>query len=135
MPGCYPLAGRVESAASMPSRYDARMASALSNRDLLTKLVSFDTTSSNPNAPLADFICEYVERPGVRIERDEHEGGAKVNLLVMAGPEPDASRQGLLLSGHLDGPSLTPRARGCCSRGISMSCPRPSPSGRRTPLA
>ena len=78
------------------------MVDSLSNRDLLAKFVSFDTTSSNPNAPLADFICEYVERPGVRIERDEHEGGAKVNLLVMAGPEPDASRQGLLLSGHLD---------------------------------
>ena len=103
MPGCYRRVAPLESrAAAGASRYDALMADTLSNQDLLAKLVSFDTTSINPNAPLADFICDYVDRPGVRIDRDEHDDGAKVNLLVMAGPEPDESRRGLLLSGHMD---------------------------------
>jgi len=77
------------------------MSASLSNRELLRRLVGFDTTSVNSNAALADFICGYLERDGARIERQTCDDPAKVNLLVMAGPEP-ADDSGLLLSGHMD---------------------------------
>jgi acetylornithine deacetylase len=78
------------------------MAGALSDRDLLARLVAFDSTSSESNLPLADFLCEYLDRPGVRIERQPAPVEPKVNLVVTVGPELDERRQGLVLSGHLD---------------------------------
>jgi len=77
------------------------MSTSLSDRALLRRLVGFDTTSVNSNAALADFICEYLEGDGARIERHPCDDPGKVNLLVMAGPEP-ADDSGLLLSGHMD---------------------------------
>ncbi|HEV8240596.1 MAG TPA: acetylornithine deacetylase [Thermoanaerobaculia bacterium] len=75
----------------------------LSDRDLLARLVAFDSTSSNSNLPLADFLCEYLERPGVRIHRDAPADQPKTNLVVEMGPPTDAStRRGLVLSGHMD---------------------------------
>ncbi|MCH7603466.1 MAG: acetylornithine deacetylase [Planctomycetes bacterium] len=85
------------------------MTTTLDHQALLTKLVSFDTTSCNSNLPLADFICDYLERPGIRIERHPNEDDSKVNLLIMAGPEPPPESRpeqgddsGLILSGHMD---------------------------------
>jgi acetylornithine deacetylase len=63
--------------------------------------VSFDTTSSASNLPLADFLSDYLDRPGVRITRNPSADGAKTNLIVAAGPETD-DRDGLVLSGHMD---------------------------------
>src|SRR6185436_11796764 len=75
----------------------------LSDRELLARLVAFDTTSSNSNLPLADFLCEYLERPGVRIHRDAPSDQAKANLVIEIGPPTDAAtRRGLVLSGHMD---------------------------------
>jgi acetylornithine deacetylase len=75
----------------------------LSDRDLLARLVSFDTTNSNSNLPLADFLCEYLERPGVRIHRDAPADQPKANLVIEIGPPTDAAtRRGLVLSGHTD---------------------------------
>jgi acetylornithine deacetylase len=76
----------------------------LSDRDLLARLVAFDTTSSESNLPLADFLCDYLARPGVRITRQEAPGGApKANLVIELGPETDpGERGGLVLSGHMD---------------------------------
>jgi len=75
----------------------------LTDRELLARLVAFDTTSSNSNLPLADFLCEYLERPGVRIHRDAPRDQPKANLVVEIGPATDAAtRRGLVLSGHLD---------------------------------
>ena len=62
------------------------MTATLENQDLLARFVSFDTTSANSNLPLADFICDYLDRPGIRIERYPNEDDTKVNLLIMAGP-------------------------------------------------
>lgn len=78
---------------------------ALSDTDLLARLVAFDTTSRNSNLPLADFLCDYLDRPGARIVRQPSPDGAKANLIVWLGPEPDgntAERPGLVLSGHMD---------------------------------
>ena len=41
----------------------------LSDADLLARLVAFDSTSRNSNLPIADFLCDYLDRPGLRIER------------------------------------------------------------------
>ncbi|MFL5516745.1 MAG: acetylornithine deacetylase [Gemmatimonadales bacterium] len=73
----------------------------LDDRSLLARLVAFDTTSRTSNLPLADFLCDYLDRPGVRIERNRSGDGGKTNLIVAAGPESD-DREGLMLSGHMD---------------------------------
>ncbi len=74
----------------------------LSDVELLRRLVGFDSTSRNSNLPIADFICDYLDRPGVRVTRHPSPDGEKTNLVVLVGPEPDADRAGLMLSGHMD---------------------------------
>ncbi|MCP4661323.1 MAG: acetylornithine deacetylase [bacterium] len=77
--------------------------SILSDAELLGRLVSFDSTSKLSNLPLAEFLCDYLDRPGIRIERNPSPDGDKVNLVVTVGPEVDpGSRSGLVLSGHMD---------------------------------
>jgi Acetylornithine deacetylase/Succinyl-diaminopimelate desuccinylase and related deacylases len=73
----------------------------LDDRSLLARLIAFDTTSRASNLPLADFLCDYLDRPGVRIERNPSSDGGKTNLIIGAGPEAD-DRDGLVLSGHTD---------------------------------
>ncbi len=67
---------------------------------LLARLVAFDTTSHRSNREIADFVCDYLGRPGVRITRHPTADGAKLNLVVAAGPEDGDG--GLVLSGHMD---------------------------------
>ncbi|HYN20813.1 MAG TPA: acetylornithine deacetylase [Thermoanaerobaculia bacterium] len=78
------------------------MAAHLSDAELLARLVAFDTTSRNSNLPLADFLAGYLDRPGVRIERNLSADGTKANLIAWLGPTPAGHRQGLVLSGHMD---------------------------------
>ena len=73
----------------------------LSDRDLLARLVAFDTTSALSNLPMVEFIEGYLERAGVRITRIPSVDGSRANLLVAAGPE-GADGVGLVLSGHMD---------------------------------
>jgi acetylornithine deacetylase len=73
----------------------------LDDRGLLARLIGFDTTSRASNLPLADFLCDYVQRAGVRILRNPSADGTKTNLVIMAGPE-SSDREGLVLSGHMD---------------------------------
>ena len=74
----------------------------LTDLELLRRLVAFDSTSRYSNLPIADFICDYLDRPGVHIERQPSADGEKTNVIVVAGPEPDEDRAGLTLSGHMD---------------------------------
>jgi acetylornithine deacetylase len=74
----------------------------LADADLLARLVAFDTTSRNSNLPLADFLCEYLDRAGLRVARNPSADGAKENLVAWTGPEPAGDRGGLVLSGHMD---------------------------------
>ncbi|HET7425659.1 MAG TPA: acetylornithine deacetylase [Gemmatimonadales bacterium] len=76
-------------------------ASRLNDRDLLARLIAFDTTSHQSNLPLAEFLADYLDRPGVRIARHPSPDDSKANLVVTAGPETD-DRHGLTLSGHMD---------------------------------
>lgn len=78
------------------------MPNLLSDAGLLGRLVGFDSTSRNSNLPIADFLCDYLDRPGVRIERNPSADGTKTNLIAWLGPEPAGDRRGLTLSGHMD---------------------------------
>lgn len=78
------------------------MAALLSDAELLARLVAFDTTSRNSNLPLADFLSDYLDRPGIRVERNPSADGTKVNLIAWIGPELLKDRRGLVLSGHMD---------------------------------
>ncbi len=74
----------------------------LPDAGLLGRLIAFDTTSRNSNLPLADFLCDYLDRPGIRISRVPSADGAKTNVVAWVGPQPTADRRGLVLSGHMD---------------------------------
>ncbi len=80
----------------------------LSDRELLERLVAFDSASRNSNRPIADFVCEYLDYPNVDIHRHESDDGDKVNLIIgtkgqaEAGGEMEGDVHGLVLSGHLD---------------------------------
>jgi acetylornithine deacetylase len=74
----------------------------LSDAELLARLVGFDSTSRNSNLPIADFLCDYLDHPGVRIERNPSPDGTKTNMIAWLGPEPAGDRSGLVLSGHMD---------------------------------
>jgi len=80
----------------------------LSDSALLARLVGFDSTSQASNLPLAEFLADYLDRPGVRVSRNPSADGAKTNLVVAAGPDA-IDRDGLALSGHMDVvPALEP---------------------------
>lgn len=74
----------------------------LSDAGLLSRLVAFDSTSRNSNLPIADFLCDYLDRPGIRIDRNPSLDGTKVNVVAWIGPAPREDRAGLVLSGHMD---------------------------------
>jgi acetylornithine deacetylase len=74
--------------------------SGLADDALLARLVAFDTTSHKSNREMADFVCEYLDRPGVRITRHPTADGTKLNLILAIGPIEGGP--GLLLSGHMD---------------------------------
>jgi acetylornithine deacetylase len=75
----------------------------LHNTEILRRLVGFDSVSRNSNLPIADFIADTLDRPGVRVRRQRSPDGTKTNLIVETGPPVDpATRQGLVLSGHMD---------------------------------
>lgn len=75
----------------------------LSDRDLLARLIAFNSVSSRSNADIADFLARYLRDAGCHVERTAYEraGGERVNLLVWCGDRTDAG-DGLILSGHLD---------------------------------
>lgn len=84
------------------------MVSRLNDVELLSRLVSHDTTSSRPSAALASFVEGYLREGGAGVRTWEYAPG-KVNLLAWAGPAPGddsrdsaAVREGVLLSGHFD---------------------------------
>ena len=74
----------------------------MQDQELLTRLVAFDSASRNSNLPIADFLSEYLERPGVRVERNPSADGTRTNLVVSVGPDAGEDRAGLVLSGHMD---------------------------------
>lgn len=66
---------------------------------ILSKLVSFDTTSRNSNLELIDWIEAQLATIGAQCQRIENSTGEKANLWARLGPDVPG---GLVLSGHTD---------------------------------
>jgi acetylornithine deacetylase len=75
------------------------MPQTFSSRDMLSRLIAFDTTSRESNLALIGFIEEYVSAYGVRTRRVPNPEGTKANLLISIGPDEPG---GVILSGHTD---------------------------------
>jgi acetylornithine deacetylase len=70
-----------------------------SARDMLARLVSFDTTSRDGNIPLIEFVESYLDGWEVPHFRVDYEAGRKTNLFATIGPD---IAGGIVLSGHTD---------------------------------
>ena len=71
----------------------------LSALDILAKLVSFPTVSSESNLALVDWVEDYLAAHGVRAHRVYNDDGTKAALFANDGPEEEG---GVVLSGHTD---------------------------------
>jgi acetylornithine deacetylase len=70
-----------------------------SAKDILARLVAFDTTSRNSNLGLISWVEDYLQQQGVASERIYDETGDKACLWATIGP---ANVPGFVLSGHTD---------------------------------
>src|SRR5262245_39451097 len=68
-------------------------------KELLAKLVAFDTTSAKTNIPLIEFVEAYLARHGISSRRVPTADGAKASLFATIGP---SETGGIALSGHTD---------------------------------
>ena len=68
-------------------------------REMIEKLIAFDTTSRNSNLELIGFIADYLKGHGVASSLSHDETGAKANLFATIGEREDG---GIVLSGHTD---------------------------------
>lgn len=72
-------------------------------KELLSKLVAFDSTSSRSNTELVDYLAGHVRSLGFEIKLDaiaDDKGVEKINLIATAGPR--KSRTALAFVGHTD---------------------------------
>lgn len=67
--------------------------------EILSRLISFDTTSRNSNLGLIDYVDEYLAGFGIQSHRVPDDTGEKANLFATIGP---ANVPGVVLSGHTD---------------------------------
>ena len=70
-----------------------------SAKELLARLVAFDTTSVKTNIPLIEFVEAYLAEHGVQSQRVPTADGLKSSLFATIGP---AEAGGIALSGHTD---------------------------------
>lgn len=70
-----------------------------SAKELLARLVAFDTVSANSNIALIRFVEDYLARHGIDSERVPTADGKKASLFASIGP---THAPGLALSGHTD---------------------------------
>jgi acetylornithine deacetylase len=68
-------------------------------KDLLARLVAFDTTSHKSNLPIVGFIADYLRQHGVEATLVSTADGQKASLFATIGP---AGVGGIALSGHTD---------------------------------
>jgi acetylornithine deacetylase len=76
-------------------------------KELLARLVAFDTTSHKTNIPLIAFIEDYLRGHGVACVRVPTPDGQKASLFATVGP---AGVRGIALSGHTDVVPVTSQA-------------------------
>jgi acetylornithine deacetylase len=68
-------------------------------REILERLLAFDTVSSKPNIALMGYVKGLLEPAGLQVMLVPDASGGKANLFASAGPEGMA---GVMLSGHTD---------------------------------
>ena len=68
-------------------------------RDILARLLAFDTVSSNPNIELMHWVRDLLAGAGIASTLIPDAGGGKANLYATVGPE---GAGGVMLSGHTD---------------------------------
>jgi acetylornithine deacetylase len=76
-------------------------------KELLARLVAFDTTSHKTNIPLIRFVEEYLASHGVESRRVPAPDAAKSSLFASIGP---SGTGGIALSGHTDVVPVTGQA-------------------------
>lgn len=67
-------------------------------RDILDRLMAFDTVSSKPNIALMEYVKGLLEGAGLRVTLVPDASGGKANLFASTGPD----GAGVMLSGHTD---------------------------------
>lgn len=67
--------------------------------EMISKLVSFDTTSRDSNMDLINYVQEYLSDLGIESTLVPNEDRSKANLYATVGP---ADKAGVMLSGHTD---------------------------------
>ncbi len=84
---------RFESSANFPA----------TPKDILAKLVSFDTTSSRTNLPMAHWVRDYLQAHGVESQFVPAENGIHTSLFATLGPMAKTDGiAGIGLSAHMD---------------------------------
>lgn len=68
-------------------------------RDILARLIAFDTTSRNSNLELITWVEEYLSQHGIASKRVVNDDASKANLYATVGPHVEG---GVILSGHSD---------------------------------
>jgi acetylornithine deacetylase len=68
-------------------------------REILERLLAFDTVSHKPNLALMDYVTGLLEAAGLAVLRVPDPLGGKANLYASTGP---AGVPGVMLSGHTD---------------------------------
>lgn len=68
-------------------------------REILDRLVGFDTVSSKPNIDLMVHVKGLLEQAGIAVQLIPDASGGKANLYATTGPSGDG---GVMLSGHTD---------------------------------
>ena len=71
----------------------------MDTRQILERLIAFDTVSSNPNRALMDFVAGLLAEAGIAARLVPDASGGKANLWATVGP---GDRGGVMLSGHTD---------------------------------
>jgi acetylornithine deacetylase len=68
-------------------------------KEILARLVAFDTVSEKPNLPMAEWVRDYLAQQGVEARMLPAEDGIHANLFATIGP---GGTGGIGLSGHMD---------------------------------
>jgi acetylornithine deacetylase len=73
-------------------------------KEILGRLIAFDTTSHKTNIPMAEFIRDYLAEHGVDSQMIPAPNGIHTSLFATIGPAGGGSNQdgGIALSGHMD---------------------------------
>lgn len=68
-------------------------------REILGRLLAFDTVSHRPNVALMAYVRDVLEEAGLVVTLVPDAGGGKANLFASTGP---SGMSGVMLSGHTD---------------------------------